>query len=359
MSKIQSNISQTLLIVTPLLVAIVWILEIGGSMRLLRPNSAMPEQNKMNTHAKSDLASYLGLSTQASSVCDSSLKILKVWISPYRPFPEAGSPSLWMSRGLGDYEYLALLRGSSCRKLRINYGAFKHSPAHIIFDKARSQGIAAEMLTAWHYRFDSFVLDLNKVWLENAEFRLKCKFKTRCNITKDNFAVISLKNKEDVDDIAQILLDVHPKGQEQNSFQEYFLELTGIKPSEWGPVEKSRDGKSIWTWSKELGLKKSYVLGGTRLTAIPENLELILRPAPSIENLRVALKCMNGKKIRMLATSKPISISSELKDCQPESIEAISFSSINGGTSNALGSSIPPLGPNDNRRSLFALEASQ
>ena len=214
------------------------------------------------------------------------------------------------------------------------------------------------MLAAINYKFDSFALDLNKVWVADDEFRLKCKSQPGCSITTDNFVLISLKDKKAVSAISQALLRIRPKHQHPNSFQEFFLKLTGISASEWWPLEISTDGKTIWSWSKEFGTNRSFSLAGKQLAGIPENLEVILRPAPSVEKLEVVLKCSNRQEDQVLTINKAISISSKMRGCQPESVEITSFSTMNR-VSKTLGNPIPPLGPKDNRHSLFALEASQ
>ena len=130
MNKQQSKISIALLIGAPLSVLLIWTMELSASMSLFTHPIADRKKIATDNPSPTDLASHLGIRKQAPSICKNNLKDVKVWVSPYRPFPEIWSQGLWMSRGLGDYEYLTLLRVDPCMKLRTNYGAFKYSPAH-------------------------------------------------------------------------------------------------------------------------------------------------------------------------------------------------------------------------------------
>ncbi|MCP9822531.1 hypothetical protein KBZ22_07635 [Cyanobium sp. L1E-Cus] len=345
------NIKKSAAIAPPAAIILIWATELAMTPKIWQ------EIAVTSTISPTSLASSLGIRKEQSSKCENESKHLKIWISPYRRFPEAGDPGKHASRGLGDYEYLSILSGDPCKKIKANYGAYKNSPADIVFEKARSQGTAAEILSAKSLGFDTFALDLNKAWITSDELKQSCQLYSICRITSDNFAIFSLKSDMAGSKAIKAMRHVHAKP--SGAPIEYVKNLMGFRSNEWWPIETSLDGENLWSWSKGLRLDRSVSLAGENLGAIPINLEIILRPAPAIAKLDLVMKCKNGQESKRLTASTTVPISTTLRDCQPTSIEVESFTTRASITSRLSSDQIPPLGRNDSRHSLFAIEAKQ
>jgi hypothetical protein len=344
----------------PALVLAVWLLEVRYSKNLFysgdysitrKSGSTKPYDEAIAIRSPSrTLSQILGINSNKSSKCIDKSPT-KIWIAPYRRFPEV--PPEGNSRGLGDYEYLSLLTSDTCSSFRANYGAFKNSPADKVFSNASSTGISKELSLASELGFEWFILDLNKVYLSSERFFAECKKTAQCFDTSDNFVAISIKQPETARLFGSLLTTTSRKLNKNTKdilSDHLFYRATG-----WHEIEIQSDGSAL-AWSKSRDIGDSVEFGGTKIQSLPINSDIVILPGPSVKDISLQLNCADGNKKTINKISTPRSIGSNLRTCQPVSVSIREFRLANNAINdNRISSKLPMTGPSDTRLSAFGI----
>ncbi len=361
MNQAQRILSAVKTLALPTLVLIVWLLEILYSKDINKKHSNYARGlGTTNVYGKTTpissrsttLNQLLGNNPNQLGKCSNKPQ-QKVWIAPYRRFPEM--PLEGDSRGLGDYEYLGLLTTDRCANYKINYGAFKNSPADVIFSKASADGLSQELTLARQLGYEWFILDLNKIWLGSERLISECERSAHCHVTSDQFVAISMKQPESVRQFDRLLTTTtrRLRGNTKDLMGEFLVD----RASQWHGIEIQNDGSAL-AWSKSSRIGESLDFGGNKIKSLPVNIDVIILPSPSVKSLSLQLDCADGKKQQLEEISASRSIGSKLRSCQPDSVLIRDFTLVANSVSDSGNSSeIPRLGPSDPRLSVFGIMA--
>lgn len=361
MNQAQRIFSAVKTLALPFLVLIIWLLEILYSKDVDKTRSSHAGGlGTTNVYGKTTpissrsttLNQLLGNSPNQFGKCKNKPQ-QKVWIAPYRRFPEM--PPEGDSRGLGDYEYLGLLTTDRCANYKINYGAFKNSPADVAFSKASVDGLSKELALARQLGYEWFILDLNKIWLGSDRLIPECERSAHCHVTSDQFVAISMKQPESARHFDRLLTSTTRRlsGNTKDLMGEFLVD----RASQWHGIEKQNDGSALaWSISSKIG--ESLDFDGNKIKSLPVNIDVIILPSPSVNSLSLQLNCADGKKQQLDEISASRSIGSKLRSCQPDSVIIREFTLVDNSVSNSENSSeIPRLGPFDPRLSVFGIMA--
>jgi hypothetical protein len=359
MRKIAKLKMLTITLSSPILVLAIWYLESYISQKKLEQKTqTQPATNsspKKHLQKKSTLQTLLQLTNSNKndgSTC-SEKSVRKIWMAPYRQFPE--TPAEGNSRGLGDYEYLNIFTAEHCISFYTNYGAFKNSPADQVYNNASKDGLQSELALAKKLGFDWFILDLEKVWLSSSQIYDACNKSNHCQLANDNYAVLYI-GKQGAPN--KLINSLRTATRRLNSNPASILrEIVSPISSEWSSVHTQDNGTAV-EWSKS---SNNFTrLGGRNLAMLPINLDILLTPAPAIRNLSIRLHCASSSGLINITTSKPISISAPLRSCQPHTLEVLNFNITNHYSSSERSiHKASLLGASERQASIFSLTAGE
>lgn len=278
---------------------------------------------------------------------------LSVWFSPYRQFPEV--PLEGDDRGKGDYEYFSYVSGKKCGRIASNYGAFKNSPADLIFRREREKGLHAELLLARKLGYDLFMLDTRKAWIATGDQNWCRQDWETCTETSDGFMVINLKSKSGLIAKANFLHHSARMGDGVTIAQSIeSRSITAARSSQWYAWEYPERG-AAFRWSNEaanqtraIDLPMPVIRGES-----PANLATVILSNPSVKLLLMEIHCTQGRQRQIRLTIQGSrDISEVVSRCQPKSVRVLR--AIDQNSLIILGKA-PRLNGNDPRQALWGI----
>ena len=262
--------------------------------------------------------------------------IKSIWFAPYRKYPEM--PGEGDQRGRGDYEYFYNIIKANCGKLRINYGAFKGSPADLVFSNA--ENIRDEFELAKGLGYSSFIIDAYKIWLTD-EFEKTCSRINYCVELADGFYIVEINrvNQGDIKNLSKSLGKAKRFGYNKNMIS--LLKEMNKNPvmgnkQEWYDWEFRE--KEIWSWSKITTKQSKWhnfplpQINGS----LPSNLKSLIEINSKLRSLKLSFYCRDSRTQMITIRNKKEQVESLkefLNSCQPKLVRVADYQKKGGKSS--------------------------